>query len=539
MFGIAVRTRVLYVLLGLWLGTSSALAAGLAANDVEHANGLLRRAEANLESVASSIQGRTSPPRGSAGKLLARRLESALTDLNAAKAHLEKAPANAEGRAEAIERYTGAANEYNRLRDFLTGGAAPAEPETGTKLNYQQEQLLSNARFHIREVEGNAQLLTERTEGMKAIEDQLSINFRDVNALKDVVANARRKTRFANDAFNQLPADGQGVAEVRQRLINADAKVSIAADYLNPLSARLAHLINPANYPEFDADYKRLRELSTMFARPEMLQTDRVLASETFAQAQPAYDECVRLIGKYARLIQQRTTQGDSIQGAGNGFLKNHAAFLTQAEAEKAALPGSIREDLAIAERYAGEAVANQKPLWFTGGIPQTMGFADEKITLLAALDAEAGAQMRSQYDEMQTILKEQADQLRELIIRENTMPADNFQGTDRDKAIEVAISGWKAQQEEFRLLKVRIPAQAWKRETKWTYSNGTWYFSDRSRLQVRLLVADHENPDLAIDRPINVIKDHQTGDTMIGVPLWGFDDELQPSSYMLRSKIK
>ena len=67
----------------------------------------------------------------------------------------------------------------------------------------------------------------------------------------------------------------------------------------------------------------------------------------------------------------------------------------------------------------------------------------------------------------------------------------------------------------------------------------GTWYFSDRSRLQVRLLVADHENPDLAIDRPINVIKDHQTGDTMIGVPLWGFDDELQPSSYMLRSKIK
>ncbi|MFI4892096.1 MAG: hypothetical protein ACIAQ0_01480, partial [Phycisphaerales bacterium JB058] len=104
---------------------------------------------------------------------------------------------------------------------------------------------------------------------------------------------------------------------------------------------------------------------------------------------------------------------------------------------------------------------------------------------------------------------------------------------------IETAISGWTVQQEKFDLLAVRIPAEQWARETKWTYSNGTWYFSDRSKLQVRLIVADHENPELAIDRAINVWKDHQKGDSMIGVPLRGFEDELQPNDYLLRANVK
>ncbi|MGD1915530.1 MAG: hypothetical protein ACFCBV_05025 [Phycisphaerales bacterium] len=510
-------------------------------NDVDRANGLLRRAEANLESVAASIRGRTSPPRGSAGKLLMQRLESALGDINAAKAEREKAPADAEGRAAAVERYAAAANEFNRLREFMVGDAAPLEPETdtGTRLDYQQEQLLRNAIFHIREVEGNAQVLTERTEAMRAIQDQLAIDFRDVDALLGVVANAERKTGFANDTLVQLPEDGRGVPAARQRLNTARAKVTVATDYLRPLDARLKDLINPANYPEFEADHKRLRELSIMFARPEILETDLPMAAETIPQSQPAYDEAIRLARKYARLIQQRTAQGERIEGVGNGFLKNHAAFMERARAEQLALPGKIREDLATAQRYADEAVAEQKPAWFNGGIPQVMGFADAKVTLLASLDATAGASMREQYDATQARLKTQADQLRELIIRENTMPADNYTGEDRDKTIAIAVSGWKVQQDEFEVLKVRIPAEAWKRETKWTYSNGTWYFSDRSRLQVRLLVADHENPELASDRPVNVIKDHQAGDTMIGVPMWGFEDELPPSSYMLRSNIK
>lgn len=46
--------------------------------------GLLRRAESNLQSVESNLVGRTAPPKGSAGKLLAQRLKQAYGDLEPA-----------------------------------------------------------------------------------------------------------------------------------------------------------------------------------------------------------------------------------------------------------------------------------------------------------------------------------------------------------------------------------------------------------------------------------------------------------------------
>ncbi|MHA7812924.1 MAG: hypothetical protein ACX94C_05980 [Phycisphaerales bacterium] len=509
--------------------------------DVGQVNGLLRRAEANLESVNASIGHRTTPPTGSAAKLSAMRLQQALDDLNPAKELLEQIPAGTEGRAEAAERYVNAANLYNKLRTILTGSDAPAAAADsgGTKLNYQQEEKLSNARFHVTEVESNASQLTARLEELREVEDELSISYREVDQLMSVVENAKLKSGYAKSAMERLPEDGKGVADVRQRLTNADAKVVTAADFLRPLQKKLHNLIDPKNYPDFDADQKRLRELSAMFARPEMLVTQRALAAETYQQAEAAKAECIRMARKYARIVQQKTAQGERIEAYGNGFLRNHAAFMARAEELKGELPGEIRSHLDEAKRYADEAVKNQKPAWFNGGIPQQMDFARDRAALLRVIDSEQGKTLDAEIEQAEATLKQQAESLRELIIRENEMPADRFTGEDRKKAIETAISGWRVQQKEFKVLKVRIPSESWSRETKWTYSNGTWYYSDRSRLQVRLLIADHENPELAIDRAINVIKDHQKGDSMIGVPLRGFEDELPPSSYMLRSKIR
>jgi hypothetical protein len=521
-------------------GLSSAHAVSVKA-DIGQVNGLLRRAESNLSSVTQSMGDRTTPPRGSAGKLLARRLEQVNDDLKPAKELLDAIPAGTDGREEAAARYATAAAEYNRLVTIFNGGnAPPPEDKSDTvKLDYRQQETLSNARFHTREVRGNATLLTERTMAMKEIADQLTINYRDVIELRSVVENAVRKTGYARDALSKLPENGAGVAPVRQDLVNADAEVMIARDYLNPLHAKLQDLINPANYPEFNADRDRLRELGRMFAQSGALKVDRAFAGETFQQAQASRDECIRIARKYLRLIQQQTGQGVELDAVGNHFLQKHAEFLAAAEEEKASLPAEIRGNLEQARTYAREAVAEQKPGWFNGGIPQVMGFAEEGVALLEILDKASGAEMRKAFADTKAELKKASDALREQIIRENTMPADNYEGSDREKVIEVAKSGWRVQQKEFDLLKVRMPMESWRRETKWTYSNGTWYFSDRSRIQVRLLVADHENDELAIDRVMTVWKNHQSGDTMIATPFRSFDEELEPSSYLLRSKIK
>lgn len=530
------RFLCILVAIGLSLGLGA-----VASGDVAKVNSHLQRAESNLQSVAASVANRTTPPKGSAGKLLASRLQQALDDINPAKSLLDQVPAGTAGRDEAAARYAAAAAEYNRLRAFLTGSESAPEPEqtSGVRLDYQQEEVLSGARFNLREVEGGAGQLTAALEKLRGVEDELTIDFREVTGLLSVVANAERKSGFVKNALDKLPADGRGVAEVRQQLVNADAKVSIAADFLKPLNAKLQSLIDPARYPEFEADLKRLRELSIMYADPMILQTDRVRAADTYKQADAAKAECTRIAQQYSRLMQQRTDQGRAIEGVGNGFLSNLGSFVSEAKAMGETLPETIRADIGTAKGYAAEAVAEQKPLWFTGGIPQVMATAEERVGLLNTIDAERGEQMRAELELAKKQLKEQAESLRELIIRTNKLPKDAFQGEDRAKAIETALSGWKVQQDKFELLVVRIPAEHWARETKWTYSNGTWYFSDRSKLQVRLMVADHENPELVIDRPINVWKDHQQGDSMIGVPVYGFKDKLQPSNYLLRSNVK
>jgi len=125
------------------------------------------------------------------------------------------------------------------------------------------------------------------------------------------------------------------------------------------------------------------------------------------------------------------------------------------------------------------------------------------------------------------------------LIIQQNPLPPDRYTGADRSQVVDVAIDAWKHQQAKFEVLGSRIPSEAWNRETMWQYSNGTWYYVDRSKLQVQLLVADEENSDQAKILPVNIWKDHQKGDSLIGTPLYSGKEVLQPSSYMLRDKIK
>ncbi len=558
---LSLRRRPLLLVLVLLLVP---LARASAADDLATALSHLKRAEANLELVDGSIGHLTKPPTGSAARLAKMRLEQAWGDLEPAAAHLKKA--SGEGVAAAVKRYNDDIALYEKLRKILTGETpkpdpapepkpaedpapekkggddpkpAPAKPET-VKLGYPHADNFKNALFTLRRVEADADGIVTLLEELRPVEDQLSIDHRRVAQAVGLVTETRRQAGFAETALAKIPANGEGVAEAKQRLVNASAKVTVGADYFGPLHDRLQKLIHPSNYPQFEADLKRLKEMSTAYQNLDYLfREQRLQVAETYGQNQEARAQCVEVIRKYARLIQQATDQGKRLEHAGNAFLRGHEAFLARTQTEAAALPASIREDLAEANRMADEAVAAQKPMWFTGGIPQRMGWAQDKFGLLSVLDPAGAQAVGAEMQALEASLRTRADSLRELIIRENRPPEDRFAGADRDAAIAVAVDAWKVQQPEFELLSVRIPAEAWTRETKWTYSNGTWYFVDRSTLQVRLIVADGTDSKLAIDRPINVRKDHQKGDTMIGVPMRSFDEELQPSEYFLRANVK
>lgn len=521
----------------------AAAVAVAAANDIARVTSLLGRAETNLKIIDGSIGKRKTPPRGSAAKLTAQRLDQVVGDLNPAAAILEKLPADGAGVAEAKIRYAAAVAEHRRLTAILTGKPAeesgPAPADQGVKLSYQQEEQLKAATFNLREVEGNAAALMTMLETMRAVEDPLTIGHRDVGNGIATIANARRKGGFAAASLDALPEDGRGVPAARQRLVNVLAQVETAAQFMEPLAGRLNEIMDPARYPAYREDLQRLELLSRTYGNQGLWQSDRPAAAEAFAQRDAARDETIRIAQQYIRLMQQGTEQGRRIEAVGNGLLGNLQTFQATADAQRTSLPAEIRQHLAEADQYAQQAVNEQKPLFFAGGIPQRMGWVAEKLTLLTAIDPEGGKRMAEEVTVMQRSLAARAASLRELIIRENRMPRDVYAGADREAVVKIARSGWGVQQKDAQVLAVRIPAETWARETKWVWSAGAWSLVDRSKLQVRLIVADPTDPKLAIDRPVTVIRDHQKGDAMIGVPMRSIKDELQPSAYILRQHVK
>ncbi|MEM8781469.1 MAG: hypothetical protein AAGE65_01315 [Planctomycetota bacterium] len=508
--------------------------------DLQKAESLMKRAEVNLQSVESGVRGRTSPPRGSAGKLLAQRLAQAKGDLDPAGQLLANVPDATEGAAAAKQRHADAVALHDGLYAFLTGENAPATDDSaGTKLDYKQEKLLKDARFYMNEVQQKADGLTALHAQLLPIEDQTTINHKVVFTAMNDLARAKDRAALVKERLDQLPADGAGVAPVVQQYNAAVEAINGADSFFTPLAEKLHTLTAPANYPDFEADYKRLAELGGMYSRPENLEQNRVEAAIAVRQSNAAYQEMARIVAKYKPIIDQQTDQGDRMAGQMKWFLDKYQAYAQAAQATATTLPGQIRADVAEAQQYADQAVAEQKPMFFQGGIPQRFGWADEKLALLEALDADAHAAMTAEVQAAKDRINEQERSLATAIIESNPLPPDNFQGPDRDAAIAIAVDGWKGQQPEFELLGVRVPSQAWERSTRWEWFADAFHHVDVSTLQVQLLVADESNPELAIIRPVNVKKDHNKGDTMIGVPLWSIEDDVQPRSYLKRDKIR
>lgn len=537
------RSSLFLVLSALLLFTAAAPVLADTAGDISRIEGLLRRAEANLKSVDSNLAGRTSPPRGSAGKLLAQRLKQAYGDLEPAGQLVRKLPAGESGVAEITERYNTAAKLYQKLAAIMNGGQPPADKGSGSgevKLGYPHADNFKNTMFTFKnKVEAAVNGLTKLHAELLPVADQLTIDHRVVARAMNTITEARRQAGFVKDGLAKIPANGQGVAAAKSNLAKALESIAGSEKYFAPLNEQLMAMIDPAKYPQFDADRKRLQGLGSDYAQDWIFNENRARAAELYSQRAAVMQEVDRISKVYERLMQQQTPMGKTIEARSKGMLQTLQAFDAKIEQQRATLPASIQEDMAEADKYATEAVQNQKPMWFTGGIPQRMGWAEDKLSLLKVIDPAGSKAVQAKYSALEASLKTRADALKELIIRENRIPEDRFAGPDRDKAIAVAKSGWAGQQADAQILAIRIPSEAWKRVTKWEYSNGTWYFYDKSRLQVRLIVADHENPKLAIDRPVNVIKDHQSGDTMIGMPFRSFDEALQPSEYYLKVNVK
>jgi hypothetical protein len=192
---------------------------------------------------------------------------------------------------------------------------------------------------------------------------------------------------------------------------------------------------------------------------------------------------------------------------------------------------------LAEVRKIADQAVAEQKPLFFTGGIPQQLGFAEEMLELCQSLDKKMAAALNKEVEQLKAYLKKTEHSLRTAIIAANTLPSDRYRGDDRATLEKKAADTWKKIEPDAEVLTVRLPNEKWKREILWRNQTGTWYKIDRSRMQAQVIVKHDDK--LAEIRPINLWIDHLSQNALTGTPYHEKGEELQPSFLLSLEKVK
>jgi len=421
------------------------------------------------------------------------------------------------------------------------GGPAAATPArtpvSGARLDYRQQEELKNARFYLREVDGKVAALEKLVGEIKPVVDSTQLDFRLLQRGMNTVAEAKQRAGLIAPRLETLPPAGEGVADVANGLKAALEKLDASERVIAPVHAKLAALVDPKSHPKLAADTRRIRELAAMFGDPTLLETDVVQATARAGEMAAARAEHDRVLATYAALRRQSTPEVTDLTAASAHFQDRLGAFSAAVDARRLALPGLIEADFTQIDAMVKEAVTNQKPAFFSHGIPDQVRFLSEKIDLLDVLEPARAKPLRGRLQETRTRLAKQQVALREAIVASNELPRDEFQGSDRGGLVKIATEAWLKVEPSAKILAVRIPSSAWKRDSRWRNQTGDWYQIDRSTVQVQLIVKHSDT--LAVIRPINLWKNHLEDDRITAAPFHEKGEELQPHSFVLLRKVK
>ncbi len=416
-----------------------------------------------------------------------------------------------------------------------TGAPTPAAP--GVRLDYKQQKSLSDGEFHARRVANAAADLVELRKVVDATADKDAIDHRLVRAGMGTIEAARRSAVHAKSHLDPLPGNGAGVAEIVSLLATALTSIAASEAALTPIHARLSHLVDPAAYPALSDDVRRLRDLASMYRETDVFARDPRRAAVLVGEGPAARTAYAAIAKAYAPFLAQKTEEGKPVDAALRHFHETLAAFDAATDRARTSLPAEIDAEVASVDKLVATAVTESKPAFFVHAIPERVKALDGLVELQSALDAEAGKRAAATVAALRTALATKRDSLRDAIIDANELPPDRYTGPDRAELEKASVAAWKALEGDAEVLAVRIPSEAWRRETLWRRQNSTWYLIDRSSIQVQLLVKRDDR--LAIIRPIDLWIDHQAGDVRKAFPFHAAKDAIEPQFFVRRDKIK
>ena len=294
-------------------------------------------------------------------------------------------------------------------------------------------------------------------------------------------------------------------------------------------------ILSAADTKQLEEDIDKIKSFSDTYGNSRLLEEDPAQIAEVIKQAPAVKEEVKQIVARY----DPKSNEGRKIQFPLGAFERNFGMYEGRIEAFKRDAPGQITKHIDEAEKMADQAVAEKKPLFFTGGVPQRMRWAADKLAVLAAVDPDAAKPLQDRYDTLKPTIPQKEASLRNEIIASNDPPKDNYNGADKNQLLDLAKAAWKEKHADAEIVAAKIPGREWKRDTRWTLQRDlrTWEKTDRSKLQAQLLVKSKTDPKLLEVHVVDLFKDHLANDATKAVR-WD-DKDVPVQNLILTSKMK
>lgn len=521
----------------------------------------LRQAKANYDLVVKSASG-SAKLSGGRAKLAMVRLDSAQASLDKASKQLAGLPADKANVKAAADAHASIAAAIAKLKQQLTNPNAPkpGTPNSGTPTTPTKPvtpptkpapPLPATARKQLEQVDLALRMADVNLDSLEpAVAQLLADAATPASAIQNAgnqVMQTNAKLQQAKATLLKLPQDHPKVVAAIAAWKTEIARVKGVANKLLPRWNEIQKVAGGDKLANFSKDIEMLKGLEVAYR-----DQSRQALAQTLSNDKAVLDTLRRVNETYKPMIEQKTNEGNTMAAQLRRVIDKRQVFLNSVKANHPQVLSRIQNLLTEVKRLRTEAIEQKKPLFLTDGIEGTMTRADEWIAVLNAYAPKLAAPFIKTLAEERQAVAEARVTLKETIIQANPLPSNNYAGEDREKLIQLAIASWKKEQPDAKVLAVRIPAEAWKRTTRWEGEarddfkiegskikvkvEMTKY--DNSRIQIQLIVAD-TNPNLAVIRPVNIWKNHTNNDKITGYNFRSFKDELQPNAYLLRNKVK
>jgi hypothetical protein len=291
---------------------------------------------------------------------------------------------------------------------------------------------------------------------------------------------------------------------------------------------------------QLQQDMEKLQSFNKTYGDSQLLNEEPQKLTDVVGQADKVKEEAKAIeAGWNARMNDRDDREALKIRRQLDLFQRQIGFYDNRIDRFKQDAPTQVGNHLDEAEKMSDEAVSDKKPLFFTGGIPQRMKWADEKLTVLAVIDPDTAKPLRERYEKLKADLPGKEAQLQQEIIAANELPQDNYSESDRKDVVKLLTDTWIGKHADDKVLAVRIPGRQWKRDTRWTWRSSSKAFekTDRSHLQGQVIVVSSEDPKIAIVHPVDLYKDHLSNDAVNAVP-WS-DKDVTVQDMLLVEKVK